>query len=63
MFTKKNKCSVVKNIEERIRKMSTNYAIALTYMKSTGTIEPEGVEKMLFIEGERIMYQNTNAHD
>jgi len=42
MFTKKNKSSVIHNIEERIKKMSTDYAIALTYMRSTGTISPEG---------------------
>ena len=63
MFTKKNKASVTLNIEERIKKMSSDYAVELTYMKSTGTIEPEGNENMILIEGERVLYKNQDAHD
>lgn len=61
MFTKKDRCSVVHNIEQRIRKMSTDYAVVINYMRSTGTIEAEGQEKMMFIEGERRLYSHPEA--
>ena len=59
--TKANANEMRQKIEKRIGKLSTDYAIDLTYVKSTGTIQTGGKVNLLLVSGNRTAYESPTA--